>query len=214
MYNMAKTYGQHCPIARALDVVGERWSLLIVRELLLGPLRYTDLRAALPGIGTRVLADRLKHLADEGVIEMRRLPPPASADAYQLTAWGEKLRPVASALAAWGSSLTGRPRRGDARSPTSAMMALWRRALVRPRPPAGRWQLLLDGQAFELSVDDAGTMARRGESTAPDGTAALAASDAIALLDGRLTFGDAAQSGRVDLRGRMTDQVFSGLFGA
>ena len=99
---MAKHYEQYCPVAHALELVGERWSLLIVRELLKGPKRYTDLADALPRIGTNVLAARLKDLETWGVVGKRRLPPPAPAQVYELTPYGLELKPVLRELARWG----------------------------------------------------------------------------------------------------------------
>jgi DNA-binding HxlR family transcriptional regulator len=99
---MPKHYEQYCPVAHALERVGERWSLLIVRELLKGPKRYTDLSAALPGIGTNVLAARLKDLEAAGVLAKRRLPPPTPAQVYELTVYGLALKPVVRELARWG----------------------------------------------------------------------------------------------------------------
>jgi DNA-binding HxlR family transcriptional regulator len=98
---MAKNYEQYCPVAHALELVGERWSLLIVRELLKGPKRYTDLADALPRIGTNVLAARLKDLEACEVIFKRRLPPPTPAQVYELTPYGVALRPIVRELARW-----------------------------------------------------------------------------------------------------------------
>ena len=92
---MSKSYNQYCPIACALDLVGERWSLLIIRELMEdGALRYSDLDARLDGCGTNILAARLKRLEGGGVIRRRQLPPPAASTIYELTEYGEGLRPV------------------------------------------------------------------------------------------------------------------------
>ena len=99
---MSKRYDQYCPIAHALGLVGERWSLLIVRELLHGPKRYTDLAASLPGIGTNILASRLKELETCGLVSKRRLDPPAASQVYELTAYGRELKSVIGALALWG----------------------------------------------------------------------------------------------------------------
>ena len=104
-----KRYDQYCPIAHALGVVGERWTLLVVRELAHGPLRYTDLAARLPGIGTNILAARLKELESAGVVEKRKLPPPAASTVYELTPHGEGLRPVLHELARWGARSLGPP---------------------------------------------------------------------------------------------------------
>jgi DNA-binding HxlR family transcriptional regulator len=106
---MGKTYRQFCPIAHALDLVGERWALLVVRELMDGPLRYTDLLERLHGCGTNILAARLRHLEQAGVVQRRRLPPPAASTVYELTPVGENLRPVLDALCHWGLRTLGPP---------------------------------------------------------------------------------------------------------
>ncbi len=104
-----KTYDQYCPVAHSLGLVGERWTLLVVRELFYGPKRYTDLVDSLPGIGTNVLAARLKELETNGLIEKRRLPPPAASTVYELTDEGRLLRPVLHELARFGARLIGPP---------------------------------------------------------------------------------------------------------
>lgn len=107
---MAKSYDQYCPIAHALDLVGERWSLLVVRELLEeGPLRYSDLHARLEGCGTNILAARLKTLEAGGVVRRRRLDPPAASWVYELTEYGSELRDVLHVLAHWGARSLGPP---------------------------------------------------------------------------------------------------------
>jgi DNA-binding HxlR family transcriptional regulator len=97
-----KTYGQYCGVATALDILGERWMLLVVRELLLGPARYSDLKARLGGIGTDLLAARLKRLEDEGLATKVPVPPPGAGEAYELTDDGRTLAPVIRALSSWG----------------------------------------------------------------------------------------------------------------
>jgi len=104
-----KPYNQYCPVAHALDLVGERWSLLLVRELQHGPLRYSDLHERLQGCSTNVLAARLKDLEAGGVIERRKLPPPAASTVYDLTTTGAALAPVLAALARWGLRTLGPP---------------------------------------------------------------------------------------------------------
>ena len=113
-----KTYDQYCPIAHSLGLVGERWTLLVVRELFYGPKRYTDLVDSLPGIGTNVLAARLKELETNGLIEKRRLPPPAASTVYELTDEGRLLRPVLHELARFGARLIGPP-------PAEALSNVW-----------------------------------------------------------------------------------------
>ena len=99
---MTKDYGLPCPVAKTLEIVGDRWTLLIVRELLLlGPSRYTDLRNGLPGIATNLLVDRLRELEEAGVVERTEAPPPVATTLFCLTPRGEALRPVIKALGAW-----------------------------------------------------------------------------------------------------------------
>src|SRR5262250_2462980 len=101
-----RSYGQYCALAKALDVVGDRWSLLIVRELLIrGPSRYTDIRNGLPGVATNLLAERLESLEQAGVIRREAAPPPVATTLYRLTSRGEELRPVVRAMASWGVPL-------------------------------------------------------------------------------------------------------------
>jgi DNA-binding HxlR family transcriptional regulator len=108
-----KTYNQFCAIAHALDTVGERWTLIIVRNLLLGPKRFSDLMKGLPGISTNILTDRLKGLEDNGVVMTRFLPPPAASTVYQLTESGYALADALAALARWGSLTLGAPEDGQ-----------------------------------------------------------------------------------------------------
>jgi DNA-binding HxlR family transcriptional regulator len=109
MRSVRKSYCQYCPVAHALDLVGERWSLLVVRELLHGPLRYTDLQERLPGIGTNILAARLRDLESAGILEKRKLLPPTPVTVYQLTAYGQSLQGVIAELARWGARSLGPP---------------------------------------------------------------------------------------------------------
>ena len=104
-----RPYDQYCPIAHSLGLVGERWTLLVVRELLHGPKRYTDLADHLPGIGTNILALRLKELEAGGIVEKKKLPPPFASTVYELTPAGRELRPVLHELARFGARLMGPP---------------------------------------------------------------------------------------------------------
>src|SRR5829696_1413470 len=96
-----RTYGDGCGIAHALDLVGERWALLVVRELLLGPKRFTDLRGGLPSASTNVLSQRLRELEEAGIVRRRKLPPPAGSSVYELTDWGRDLKPIVLSLGTW-----------------------------------------------------------------------------------------------------------------
>jgi DNA-binding HxlR family transcriptional regulator len=146
---MAKHYGQYCPVAHALELVGERWSLLVVRELLHGPKRYTDLASSLPGIGTNILASRLRDLERAGVVQKRRLPPPAAASVYELTAYGEELREPLYALGRWGARSLGPPTADDSLAPGWLVNAV--RATC-----AG----CTTDRVYELRVDDESVTAR------------------------------------------------------
>jgi len=106
---MSRSYDQYCPVCHALGLVGERWALLVVRELLRGPKRYTDLVEGLPGIGTNVLAARLRELEAGGVVRKRKLPPPAASTVYELTEYGQELEEPLYALARWGARTLGPP---------------------------------------------------------------------------------------------------------
>lgn len=108
-----RSYGQHCALAKALDVVGDRWTLLIVRELSLRPCRYTDLRDGLPGIATNLLADRLRALEESGVVEREEAPPPSATTLYRLTERGADLLPAVAALTRWGAPLMTHRSRDD-----------------------------------------------------------------------------------------------------
>ena len=98
-----RSYGDACGITRALDLIGERWAIPVVRELILGPRRYSDLAAALPGVSTNILGSRLKELTAAGVVRKRRLGPPAAVTVYELTAWGAQLEPILIQLGAWAA---------------------------------------------------------------------------------------------------------------
>jgi DNA-binding HxlR family transcriptional regulator len=157
---MAKHYDQYCPMAHALDLVGERWALLVVRELMPGPKRYTDLAEHLPGIGTNILASRLRDLEAGGIVEKRKLPPPAASRVYQLTPYGEELRPVLRELALWGARSLGPPTGEEELFPGWLENALG--TLLAPFAPPGLFVFrvgeevasIVDGQAQAGAVED------------------------------------------------------------
>lgn len=144
-----RTYGQFCGLARALDVVGERWSLLLVRDLLLGPRRFRDLLTALDGIGPNLLTARLRALEAKGIVERTR-PARAPHDLYGLTARGVALEPAIVALASWGSELLGEPG-VDGRFDVGWMLLSLKRR-YRPTPRALVVGLTLDGRSFTLEL--------------------------------------------------------------
>jgi DNA-binding HxlR family transcriptional regulator len=158
-----RRYGDGCSIATALDHVGERWALLIVRELLLGPKRFTDLQAGLPSAGPKVLAQRLRELEGTGIVRRRTLPPPAASQVYELTEWGAELDPVVVALGRWGALAPERS--DDPVSPDSAMIRL--RSVFSPqpeRPWTATYEMRLGRYRFTVRIADGHLVEmRRGE---------------------------------------------------
>jgi DNA-binding HxlR family transcriptional regulator len=157
---MSKHYDHYCPVAHALDLVGDRWALLVVRELMPGPKRYTDLVEHLPGIGTNILAARLRDLETAGVVQRRMLPPPAASRVYELTEYGRGLRSVLRELALWGSRSLGPPTADDELFPGWLENALG--TLLAPLAPPGRFEFrvgdeiasIVDCEARSGSIDD------------------------------------------------------------
>jgi DNA-binding HxlR family transcriptional regulator/putative sterol carrier protein len=140
----ARSYGQFCGLARALELVGERWALLIVRDLLVGPRRFTDLRQGLPRIPTNVLSERLKELEHAGVVRRRALPRPAASVVYELTDYGSQLDDAVMRLGLWGAQSLGEPGPDEIITPDSITMAL--RSTFRPEAARGlnvRYELRL-----------------------------------------------------------------------
>lgn len=202
-----RSYNQYCPIAHALDLIGERWSLLIVRDLLLGPKRFSDLRAGLPGIGTNILTDRLKALEQAGMIARRVLPPPAASTVYELTSYGRELDGPLQALAQWGGQTLGNIQPGQTPSRDSILLTV--RALARQLFAAHGLRsaaVLLSGERFaETIVARAEGDAVRVFTDAPaevEVEIELDLDALFALAGGTLTVREALEQGKVHLRGR------------
>ena len=164
-----RNYDQYCAIARALEVVGDRWTLLLVRELLTGPKRHTDLRAGLPGIATNVLGDRLQLLQQAGLIRRATLAPPAASTVYELTDRGHQLKPVLLALAGWGLPLLGSPRTQDTYRLSWLVLALEQRF----DPQAARgvdltWELRVGDEVLHVKVRDGAVQTLQGPAPAPE----------------------------------------------
>ncbi|HEX2134827.1 MAG TPA: helix-turn-helix domain-containing protein, partial [Microvirga sp.] len=166
-----RTYCDACAAAHALDLVGERWALLVVRELLLGPKRFTDLRAGLPGVSPNVLAQRLRELEQAGVVRRRKLPPPAGSRVYELTDWGMELEPVIIRLGRWGARSPWRPRDAEI-GVDSVVLAL--RTMFNPRAANGlraSYELRLgEEDRFRAAVADGRFEIVRGSAERPDAT--------------------------------------------
>ncbi|MCF2528992.1 winged helix-turn-helix transcriptional regulator [Yinghuangia soli] len=149
-----RSYGQACPIAHALDIVGERWALLVVRELRLGPRRYADLQAALPGAGSSVLAQRLRDLEATGVLRRRTLPPPAAAKVYELTEWGAELEPVFDALRTWGMRSPVVPLTGEITADTVFLGLRAFFAATPETPWTASFRFVLERDVYRVDVVD------------------------------------------------------------
>jgi DNA-binding HxlR family transcriptional regulator len=170
MATTKRTYGDRCGVARALDIVGERWALLVVRELLFGPTRFTDLRAGLPHVGPDILAQRLRELEASGVLRRGTLPPPAGSRIYELTERGRELEPVVLALGRFGSVAPLPP--GDAQIGVDALVIALK-TLFAPEAADGlraSYELRLGEQHFQLQVTDGRLQVARGSAPAPDAT--------------------------------------------
>jgi DNA-binding HxlR family transcriptional regulator len=164
---MSRTYDQYCPIARALEFLGERWTLLVVRELMLGPRRFTDLMDELPGISTNVLTSRLKDLEDSGMVHKRVLPPPAGSTVYELTASSAGVAPVLVAMAEWGMTLLDPPRKSETVPPRSIVLALSVTATPVGDTDDGVYELHVDDDVFELRVEGGHVAPRQGPASEP-----------------------------------------------
>jgi DNA-binding HxlR family transcriptional regulator/putative sterol carrier protein len=197
----ARSYGQYCGVARALELVGERWALLIVRDLLIGPRRFTDLRHGLPRIPTNVLSERLKELEHAGIVRRRVLPRPAASVVYELTEYGSQLDDALMRLGVWGAQSLGQPRPGEIMTADSMVMAL-RSTFV----PAAAHGLQV---SFELHLGEIIIHARIDGPSITVAEGPLAGADLIIeagpavkdLMTGDVSPGEAIASGSVRLAG-------------
>jgi DNA-binding HxlR family transcriptional regulator len=196
-----RTYDDGCAAAHALDLVGERWALLVVRELLLGPKRFTDLRAGIPKASPNVLAQRLRELERAGVVRRRKLPPPAASRVYELTEWGEELEPVIIRLGRWGARSPSKP--CDAELGVDSLILSFR-TMFDPRAADGlkaSYELRLGEDRFHVVVGDGHFEIARGNADRPDATIETDAGTLAALVyDGR-RLEEALRAGDVEVEG-------------
>jgi DNA-binding HxlR family transcriptional regulator len=168
-----RTYGDGCSIAHGLDLVGERWALLVVRELLLGPKRYTDLRRGLPNVSPNLLSQRLDELERAGIVRRRKLPPPAGARVYELTDWGLELEPIVLSLGRWAARSRTAPRGAPIASADSVILAM--RGLFDPAAAHGlraNYELRLGEDRFRVQVANDQIEVARGDADQADATIA------------------------------------------
>src|SRR2546422_1226819 len=181
-----RSYSQFCPLARSLDILGERWTLLIVRNLMIGPQRYKDLLDGLPGIGTNLLAARLKELEKEGIIQRRKLPPPAGSTVYEFTELGRGLEAPLIDIARWGMWTLRRPVENVAFRPTWGALAM--KVLFSPEAAKGIrevYELRIDDEVFTVRVDDGALDVSPGPAPA---------ADLVVTFDGETVMAIASQS--------------------
>ena len=202
-----RSYGDQCGVARSLDVIGERWALLIVRELLLGPKRFNDLLAGLAGASPNVISQRLRELTGSGVIRHRDLGPPARVRVYELTDWGRELEPVILHLGQWG---TRAPLPEGARSSLDSLI-LALQATADPAVVDGRYELRVDTDVFTVDGTAGSVRVRRGTADRPHGALTTDAGTLHAVALGHRPIADAVESG--DLRLDGDPQAISGLAG-
>jgi DNA-binding HxlR family transcriptional regulator len=199
-----RSYGQDCALALGLDVIGERWTLLVIRGLLTGPKRYSELQEQLAGIGTNLLATRLRELVDHDIACK-------TDDGYELTDGGEALRPIVHALIRWGHRFRHLATADAPSRPEWDMLAL--EAAFRPERAAGvdcSIDLTLSGFRFHVIIRDGEARCLCGAAPAPDATISTETTTLLAIGDGRLSIADAVDSGKVALQG--SRRAFGELF--
>lgn len=197
-----RTYGEACRFAYALDLVGERWALLVVRELLLGPKRFTDLRAGLPHASTNILSDRLRELEHNAIVSRRKLPPPAGSTVYELTEWGRELEPVVTQLGAWGARSPIPPDSQEI-GPDSIVLALG--SLFDPEAAgdlSASYNLQVGEDRFRVEIGAGEVHLERGAADDPEVSLIfLDAPTTAAVLTGQLDFEQALASGALRVGG-------------
>jgi DNA-binding HxlR family transcriptional regulator len=202
-----------CGIAHASDLLAQRWALLVVRELLLGPKRFTDLRAGIPDISPNVLGQRLRELEESGILRRRKLAPPAAVQVYELTEWGRELEPAVLALGRWATRSPSFPR-GAEMGPDSLVLAL--KSTFDPAKADGvdaTYELRLGDIPFDISVKEGEFEAARGEAQRPDAVI-RSDPDAIAgVVFRKDRLGKAVESGAVEIDGsrRAVNALFRAL---
>jgi DNA-binding HxlR family transcriptional regulator len=204
---MRRSYEQYCAVAKALDVVGERWTFLILRDLVhLGPRRFSDLLRALPGIGKSLLAARLRHLEQAGIVQRRRLPPPAGSTVYELTELGRGIERAVIELGRWGGNFMGTRAADETFLPTGHISAI--RATFRSKDAGDisrRYQFVIGGESFFVEISDGAVTACEGTLPDPDLTVETDVETSIDLMTRQLAPAKALRSGRVRIEGELAE---------
>ncbi len=197
-----RSYEQLCTLARTLDVVGERWTLLLVRELMLGPKRFTDLLDGLPGIGRHLLTRRLRDLEEAGLLRRSELPPPGGRRVYELTDDGWALGPAMAELGRWGAERLPKPPQGLVFRPAWAVFPM---SYLADRDAAAgvheTYEFRVDDETFHLRVDDGRVAPRAGAADGPDLVVTVDGETLRAMFSEELSPLEAAATGRVTFEG-------------
>jgi DNA-binding HxlR family transcriptional regulator len=196
-----RTYGDGCGIAHALDLVGERWALLVVRELLLGPKRFTDLRAGLPNASPNVLSQRLRELEQATIVRRRKLPPPAANWVYELTDWGRELEPIAISLGSWALRSPSFPPDAPV-GDDSVVLAL--QTFFDPaaaKDLSARYELRLGDSTYRVRIADRTIEAIRGLDDSPDAIIETDAGTLSAVIWNGRELSDALRAGDLRIEG-------------
>ena len=196
-----RTREDGCGIAHASDLLGQRWALIVVRELLLGPKRFTDLRRGIPDISPNVLGQRLRELEEAGIVGRRKLAPPAAVQVYELTDWGRELEPAVLALGRWASASPSFPR-GAEMGPDSLVLAL--KSAFQPEKANGlhaTYELRLADIPFELAVKGGQFEAQHGEVEDPDATITADPNVIAGIVFGGNRLGKAVDAGDIEIEG-------------
>lgn len=213
--NTKRTYGDNCAAAHALDLVGERWALLVVRELLFGPKRFSDLRKGIPNASPNVLSQRLRELEEAGVARHRRLGPPVSSWVYELTDWGHDLEPVLTQLGKWGRRSPMRAVDADAHISVDSLMLALREHFD---PDAAihldaTYALELDEDRFSVRIAAGRLEVARGEPHLPSAVIRCDPKTFASLLTKRQSLDEALAQGQIELTGdvSLVEQLFNAL---
>lgn len=196
-----RTYDDGCAAAHALDLVGERWALLTVRELMLGPKRFTDLRVGLPGVSPNVLAQRLRELEGAGVVRKSKLPPPAASKVYELTEWGKELEPVLVQLGRWGARSPSKPY--DAALGVDSLILSFRTMFDSRLADnlSATYELRFGEDVFRAVVEEGCLEVVRGSAERPDAIIEANSNTLAGLVYGGGSLAEALHSGEIRIAG-------------
>lgn len=195
-----RSYDDGCGAAHGMELIGERWALLVVRELVLGPKRFTDLRSSLPKLSPNVLVQRLRELEESGVVRHRKLPPPAASQVYELTEWGRELEPIIMSLGRWASRSPSKPN-----GPLSLSSMVLAMRTMFSAEAAGDFnavlRLQMDEQDFTATVGSGNFDVKAGEPAGADAAVFCEPKALQALVFGGRPLGEAIEAGEVRVEG-------------